>query len=80
MVCIYTFYKNQVNVLITILSCAVNAFSGANVVNPWLMQCYNLLHCHLPIFIYGILDRCLQIASNLRIVFKRSLPEDFCLF
>ncbi|CAK9050756.1 unnamed protein product [Durusdinium trenchii] len=57
MVCIYTFYKNQVNVLITILSCAVNAFSGANVVNPWLMQCYNLLHCHLPIFIYGILDR-----------------------
>jgi hypothetical protein len=46
-----------VNVLITILASASNAFSGANVVSPWLMQAYNILHCHLPIFVYGMFDR-----------------------
>lgn len=57
MVCIYSFYKNQVNVLITILAAAANAFSGANVVSPWLMQGYNILHCHLPVFLFGMYDR-----------------------
>lgn len=61
MVCLYTFYKNQVDVLITILASASNAFSGANVVSPWLMQAYNILHCHLPIFVYGMFDRVAEL-------------------
>jgi len=56
-VCLYSFYKNQVNVLVTIFAAAGNAFSGSNVVNPWLMQCYNIVHCHTPLFLYGMYDR-----------------------
>ena len=45
------------NVLVTILASVWNAFSGPNVVNPWLMQCYNIVHCHMPIFIFAMHDR-----------------------
>ncbi|CAJ1353705.1 unnamed protein product [Effrenium voratum] len=62
-ICIYSFYKNQVNVLITILAAAGNAFSGANVVNPWLMQCFNIVHCHTPIIIYGMYDRSSDLSD-----------------
>ncbi|CAE7234424.1 DRS2 [Symbiodinium natans] len=62
-VCLYSFYKNQANVLITIFAAAGNAFSGSNVVNPWLMQCYNLVHCHVPLFLYGMYDRASDLAD-----------------
>lgn len=55
--------RNQVNVLVTILASVWNAFSGPNVVNPWLMQCYNIVHCHMPIFVFAMHDRPLFSAS-----------------